>query len=109
MGAGGAGLAALKIVAELYDDLKWYRDVIEAFHDALPEELQARGRKPTPQAMLAALYKSWDSVNVQKAVENVLEAYAWERAGGLVERLRNAIASERGDWKMRYRTYSFSP
>lgn len=49
-------------------------DALEAFHDALPDHLQAKGRNPSPQEMAEALYRNWDAVNFQEAVVNMHES-----------------------------------
>lgn len=100
-------LKLLLIAAMWYDDILFGIDILKAFHDALPAELRAAGKKPLPQDMANALYKNWAKVDINTAIENVLSAVMWEKLGGQVEKWRSIIAKHLGDMKQKIRIYSF--
>lgn len=101
-GANGLG-RALSMAAAKLDDLRFYADVVDAFHSALPKRFQTKSDRL--QDKLLAVYRHYDAVDIDAAVWNVLKAYAGEKAGGRIERIRSSIARKNNDWKMRYRTY----
>lgn len=91
-GALGPLNAMLSAAAGVYEDVKFYNDVIDAWYNALPKNKGAK----TPQAKLEELYRRWNDVDVNKAVWGTLEAVANEKIGGYIERARNTAAGNLG-------------
>lgn len=54
-------------------------DLLDALHDALPENLQG---KDHPKAKFNALYKSWDKVDMLEAFENIWKNYREDKVYG---------------------------
>lgn len=81
---------ALSAASGVYEDAKFAEDIINAFHDALPQKLRSKDR--SMQAKLAAVYRNYDKVNIEKAVLGVLIAVAGEKAGAYIDRARNTAA-----------------
>lgn len=54
-------------------------DLLDAFHDALPENLQG---KDHPKAKFNALYKNWDKVDMLEAFENIWKNYREDKVYG---------------------------
>lgn len=91
-GALGPLNGLLHDAAGIYEDAKFYQDVIDAWYDALPNNKGAK----TPQDKLNELYHRWNDVDINAALWGVLEAIAYEKLGGYIERARNQIARNLG-------------
>lgn len=90
--ASGAIAGALGIAAGVYEDAKFYNDVLNAWYDALPGKKSAK----TPAEKALELYRRADEIDVQKAIINVLIAVAGEKAGGYIERARRKAGDNLG-------------
>ena len=100
---GNPGLAAaLGFVANLNEDLKWYRDILDAFYGALPNQYKVKDATVFQKAN--ALYRHWDKVDINDAVVSVLQAYAFEKFGGNIERARSYVAEKLNLWKVQVPT-----
>ena len=90
--ASGAIAGALGVAAGMYEDAKFYNDVLNAWYDALPGKKTAR----TPAEKALELYRRADEIDVQKAIINVLIAVAGEKAGGYIDRARRKAGDNLG-------------
>lgn len=93
-GSFAAMNAALTAAAGVYEDAKFAKDIIKAFHDAMPAKY--RSKDGTLQGMLAAVYRHYDKVDIEKAVIGTLIAVAGEKAGAYIDRARNTTARNLG-------------
>nr|QJB19343.1 MAG: hypothetical protein [Microvirus sp.] len=83
---------ALSAASGIYEDAKFANDIINAFYNALPGK---HGEK-TPQGKLAAIYRDYDKIDVNKAIFGVLIAVAGEKAGAYIDRARGMAAENLG-------------
>lgn len=90
--ASGAIAGALGVAAGIYEDAKFYNDVLNAWYDALPGKKSAK----TPAQKALELYRRADEIDVQKAIINVLIAVAGEKAGGYIDRARRKAGDNLG-------------
>ena len=84
--------AALGVAAGVYEDAKFYNDVLNAWYNALPGKKNAR----TPAEKAWELYRRWDEVNLSQAMVNVLLAVAGEKAGAYIDRARRTAGDNLG-------------
>lgn len=89
----------------MYEGAKFGKDLLEAAYKALPKELQKR--KPTNREMADAVYKHFDKIDFWKYLENALWAYAMEKFGGKLEKVRSYVSQQTGMWKAQIRIPSF--
>ena len=76
----------------VYESVKFANDLVNAFYDALPGKKNAK----TPQDKLIELYRRYDEVDVNRAIEGVLMAVAMERAGAYIDRARRTAGDNLG-------------
>lgn len=94
----GRGIGrALAFVGRLYEDTKWYLDVVKSFHSALPRKYRTGN---LPHEMVRDLYRHWPHIDTETAVINVLTAYALEKAGGRLEQARAIVSEKLRLWKI---------
>lgn len=84
--------AALGAAAGVYEDAKFYNDVLNAWYNALP----GKGTAKTPIEKALELYRRADEIDVQKAVLGVLWAVAGEKAGAYIDRARRVTGDNLG-------------
>ena len=89
---GGGLAAALGAAGGVYEGAKFAIDIVNAFYNALPGKHTAK----TPHDKLAELYRRYDEVDVNKAIEGVLKAVAYERAGAYIDRARRTASKNIG-------------
>lgn len=88
-----AGLnGALGVAAGIYEDAKFYNDVLNAFYYALPGKHGAK----TPAEKALAIYRGADKLDINKAVLGVLIAVAGEKAGAYIDRARRYAGDQLG-------------
>lgn len=92
--ASGAVAGALGIAAGIYEDAKFYNDVLNAWYDALPSKYQRPGLRPDQKA--AAIYLHYDKIDVQKAIIGVMIVIAGEKAGAYIDRARRVAGDNLG-------------
>lgn len=78
--------------AKVYEDAKFYDDVLNAWYNALPGKKTARN--PIEKGM--ELYRRYDEIDVQKAIIGVLIAVAGEKAGAYLDRARRVTGDNLG-------------
>ena len=83
---------ALGKAAGVYESAKFANDIVNAFYDALPGKKSAK----TPQDKLIELYRRYDEVDVNRAINGVLMAVAMERAGAYIDRARRTASKNLG-------------
>lgn len=93
-GALAALNGGLGVAAKIYEDAKFYNDVLNAWYNALPSSMRERGLRPDQKAL--ALYRNYDKIDVNKAIIGVLVAVAGEKAGGLIDRARRKTSENLG-------------
>ena len=79
------------------------RDFVDAVHDALPKKFQTKSKRL--QDRLQAIYEHINDLDVAKALENVMNEIAEDKAGGLLDKLRGKAAKGLGVTKQQIRTY----
>jgi len=74
------------------------KDVIDAFWDALPQRYQTRvgGRVTTPTVKLQDLYRHWNEVNMDVALQNLVENQIEDAIFGAIGRLTGRAARVTG-------------
>ena len=93
-GAFAALNGALGVAAKVYEDAKFYNDVLNAWYNALPDYLKKPGLRPDEKARL--LYRHSDKIDVEKAIIGVLIAVAGEKAGAYIDRARRVTGDNLG-------------
>ena len=90
--ASGAVLGALGVASRVYEDAKFYNDVLDAWYNALP----GKGKARTPAEKALELYRRADEIDVQKAILGVLMAVASEKAGAYIDKARRVTGDNLG-------------
>lgn len=89
--------AILVSAGRIHGKLADFRDIVGAFHSALPKELQLKGKdKRSVNKMLAQVFNHWDQLNGEKALLGVIKEVAEDVVGGFGDRLRSEAAKEFG-------------
>lgn len=83
---------ALGIAAGIYEDAKFYNDVLNAWYHATPGKHDAK----TPAEKALYIYRNADKIDINKAVLGVLAAVAGEKAGAYLDRARRTTADNLG-------------
>lgn len=74
-----------RVVSRAKESVTEFKDFLEAFIEALPEELQKvpkKGKFATPQEMLAHIYKHWDKIDNAKLLYNLAYNYVEDKVIG---------------------------
>lgn len=87
-----AARGALGIAAGIYEDAKFYNDVLNAWYHATPGKHDAK----TPAEKALYIYRNADKIDINKAVLGVLAAVAGEKAGAYLDRARRITADNLG-------------
>ena len=87
-----AARGALGIAAGIYEDAKFYNDVLNAWYHATPGKHDAK----TPAEKALYIYRNADKIDINKAVLGVLAAVAGEKAGAYLDRARRTTADNLG-------------
>lgn len=90
--APGVLVGALGAAAGIYEDAKFYNDVLNAWYNSLPGKKNAR----TPAEKALELYRRADEIDVNKAVLGVLAAVAGEKAGAYLDKARRVTGDNLG-------------
>lgn len=88
----GALAGALGAAAGVYEDTKFYNDVLNAWYYSLPGPHKAR----TPAEKALELYRRAEEIDVNKAIRNVLWAVAYEKGGAYIDRARRKAGDNLG-------------
>lgn len=84
--------AALGAAANIYEDVKFYRDILDAWYNAIPGA--PKGLSPAEKA--AYIYRHINELDVHQAVMNVLAAVAFEKGGAYIDRARRKASENLG-------------
>ena len=87
-----AARGALGIAAGIYEDAKFYNDVLNAWYHATPGDHNAK----TPAEKALYIYRNADKIDINKAVLGVLAAVAGEKAGAYLDRARRTAGDNLG-------------
>lgn len=87
-----AANAALGAAAKIYEDAKFYNDILNAWYNAIPGA--PGGLNPAQKA--AYIYRHINELDVHQAVMNVLAAVAFEKGGGYIDRARRKASENLG-------------
>lgn len=87
-----AARGALGIAAGIYEDVKFYNDVLNAWYYAIPGKHDAK----TPAQKALYIYRNADRIDINEVVLNLLGAVMGEKAGAYLDRARRKTGDNLG-------------
>lgn len=90
-------------LARAHGKLTDFRDIVGAFHDALPKELQLKGKdKKKIPALLRRVWDNLDKLDGEKALAGVIKELAEDVVGGVGDMFKTKAAANFGWTKQKF-------
>lgn len=90
-------------VARAHGKLTDFRDLLGAFHDALPKELQLKGKdKKSINKLLRQVWTNLDKMDGEKALAGVIKELAEDVVGGVGDMFKTEAAKKLGWTKQKF-------
>lgn len=102
-GASSVATSLFFDVARAHGKLTDFRDILGAFHDALPDHLQLKGKdKKSIQKLLRRVWDNLEQLNGEEALANVIKELAEDVVGGVGDMFKTETAKKLGWTKQKF-------